>query len=409
MTTVVLNRIPLDLVPYDAVLEELGSDVAVLADARSAPPAAVERLRRAFRQVSLVEGYESTGRLERAVLDLAAETPIRRIVAPSELDLLRAARLREVLGVPGQTYESALAYRDKVVMKQRVRAAGLSVPRFAAVHEPSDVVAFVRSHGLPAVLKPRLGAGSVGIQLLRSAEDVRAALETRFFAEEPGVSTLEIEELVDGEMFHVNGFVRDGAVVAIWPSRYVNDCRKFIDGLPQGSFTLEAGDPDAERLCDFTRQVLRALPTPETTAFHAEVWLRPDGTSTLCEIASRVGGPEVPAQFEVAFGVDLRAAFLRGQAGLPVPIEGPAARPRVVAGELLLPLRRGRLLEAPAACSLEGVVSYELTAEAGREYEGPRDINDYVASVVLRADDEAAMRARIDGVIAWFEGSCRWG
>ncbi|MFB9903826.1 hypothetical protein [Allokutzneria oryzae] len=44
------------------------------------------------------------------------------LIAMSELDLLRAARVRERVGVAGQDVAGATAFTDKVVMKRAPRA-----------------------------------------------------------------------------------------------------------------------------------------------------------------------------------------------------------------------------------------------------------------------------------------------
>lgn len=45
--------------------------------------------------------------------------------------MLTAARLRERLGIPGMSLDAVRGFRDKQLMKDRVAAAGLRVPRSA--------------------------------------------------------------------------------------------------------------------------------------------------------------------------------------------------------------------------------------------------------------------------------------
>jgi len=141
---------------------------AALADAHPAVHAHYDRV------IALPGAFDDNALVEAEIFALHAATPIANIVSVGEAAILRAARLREALGVPVQSVASALAYRDKVDMKQRVARAGVRVPRYRAVDAPSDLLAFVRDVGYPVVLKPRSGAGGVDTVVLRDAGAVRA-------------------------------------------------------------------------------------------------------------------------------------------------------------------------------------------------------------------------------------------
>jgi phosphoribosylaminoimidazole carboxylase (NCAIR synthetase) len=47
----------------------------------------------------------------------------------------------------GQTIESALRYRDKVIMKEVLLEAGIRVPVFSAVESAQDIIEFYEKHG----------------------------------------------------------------------------------------------------------------------------------------------------------------------------------------------------------------------------------------------------------------------
>src|SRR3954468_24275477 len=58
---------------------------------------------------------------------------VDRVLANWEIMVLTAARLRERFGVPGMTVDEVRGFRDKQLMKERVAAAGLRVPRAVRV------------------------------------------------------------------------------------------------------------------------------------------------------------------------------------------------------------------------------------------------------------------------------------
>src|SRR5690349_18769225 len=82
---------------------------------------------KAFTRVVAVDQYTAwTTELE--ALHAARQTGADLVLSSSEDDVLRAARIRERLGLPGQSVDSARAFRDKFVMTETVSRAGLRTP-----------------------------------------------------------------------------------------------------------------------------------------------------------------------------------------------------------------------------------------------------------------------------------------
>src|SRR5690606_9843227 len=74
--------------------------------------------------------------------------------------VLLAATLRERLGVPGMSRRTVLGFRDKGLMKAKIRAAGLRAPRAARVRTLAELDEAALHVGFPMVIKPISGAGS---------------------------------------------------------------------------------------------------------------------------------------------------------------------------------------------------------------------------------------------------------
>jgi biotin carboxylase len=89
--------------------------------------------------------------------------------------------LRREFGLTnGQDTESALRFRDKVLMKQRLQEHKISVPTFAAVDCVSDVISFINQYGYPVVVKPRKGYSSIGTTAIRTSEKLATWLAIAF-------------------------------------------------------------------------------------------------------------------------------------------------------------------------------------------------------------------------------------
>lgn len=140
----------------------------------------------------------------------AAEGRVRfdRVIALWEPAVLLAARLREALGVEGMRYEHALLYRDKDLMKQAVAAAGIRVPYHRRATTAAEVREGVEHVGYPAILKPIDGAGSMDTFRVDTPE----ALE-RAIARLGHVSTVNVEEFIDGEEFTYDTVCASGQIL----------------------------------------------------------------------------------------------------------------------------------------------------------------------------------------------------
>jgi hypothetical protein len=64
---------------------------------------------------------------------------VDRILANWEPLVIVAARLRERFGMPGMSVDAVRGFRDKQLMKERVAAAGLRVPRAQRVRSVKEV------------------------------------------------------------------------------------------------------------------------------------------------------------------------------------------------------------------------------------------------------------------------------
>ncbi len=343
------------------------------------------------------------------------------MASTSEDDVIRAARLRERLGLPGQRPASASAYRDKVVMKRLIREAGFAVPHFAPIDHALDLLDFVDAHGYPVVVKPRFGAGAEGVAILRTDKD----LDT-FLTDVPRMGTPLVpgqwmaETFVSAPFFHVDGIMRDGAVIHSWPAQYSGGVAEHLkESVGIGSVLLAPEDERTPLLQQFTADVIAALPpTGQATAFHLEAWID-DGRPVLCEIASRAGGALVAEVYEQAFGVHLAREGLRAQCELPLSLTAQPAAPRAGGGwlcllytetGLLLPPGHGRFDPPTGPCPVPGV-SLTVHLDAGTSCAGARYAGHTAASVLATAapgDPADTVGGRLTEAAEWWARHAGW-
>ncbi|CAL9442820.1 ATP-grasp domain-containing protein [Streptomyces sp. enrichment culture] len=403
-----LSRQPLATRPLHEWLDGTRDEIVLLTTPK-AVAGAEDVLAERFPMHRLVDSYHSWS-AEQAAEEAARAYGVDLVASTSESDVLRAARLRARLGLPGQDVASATAYRDKLVMKQVAAAAGIGVPAFAPVDSPTDLLDFIDAEGFPVVVKPRLGAGAEGVSILRGPADVTAFLDREATSEVPYLpAQWMVEGFVTGEFFHVDGIMRDGRIVHAWPGQYTGGLAERIhDELHIGSVLLAPDDPRTAVLRDMARDVVSALPAaPHPLAFHLEAWIGPDGVPVLCEIASRAGGSLVGDQYAHAFGVHLAREGLRAQCGLPLTLTGQPVAPSVAVGFVLVPPGRGVFVPPAGPCPVPGT-EMTLLREPGARCDGVEHVGDGAASFVVRAETAESVRKLLAEAMQWWHENTAW-
>lgn len=355
-----------------------------------------------YAKVFLVEDYESDSAT--ATLEEAARShKVKRIVSCAEADVLRTAELRELLRIPGQSVDSARAYRDKFVMKTILHEAGIAVARMISPLDRAELESFANAVGYPIALKPRLGAGSKGVRILKSSVAVE---------EEPErwSTPMLAEEWVNGDFLSVDGLMRSGRVVQAWPSFTTANLNAVSGKSLLRSRLLTATDPlrtDVER---FVGEVIAALPAvDELTAFHAEVFWKPDGSLCLNEIACRPGGCGHVPVYERAFGVNLYAESLRGQAGIERELQQLVDLQQRTAAYIWFTPREGKIVNMPSTCPLPDVALYRPTMNNGDMSSGAHAVSDHVAQAFIEGGPNEVLDDRLNAIEAWWHAQRVWG
>lgn len=233
---------------------------------------------------------------------------IDRVLTNWEPLVLLAARLRERWGMPGMSVDTVRGFRDKELMKSRLRAAGLRVPRSRRVRTAAQVREAAEEIGYPLILKPIAGAGCADTFKITSPVELELALPRM-----GGVSEASCEEYIEGEELTYDTVCIRGRPVMENVTQYLPK--------PLDAASNEWVSPIAISVRDLTqpwlagglalgRATLDALGMGDGFT-HMEWYLTPKGEAVFGEIACRPGGAGLVDQMNYTFDIDLYREWAR--------------------------------------------------------------------------------------------------
>jgi len=254
------------------------------------------------------------------VLSVLKTYDIACVVPGTETGVELADELSEKLGVPTNGTGLSQARRNKYVMIETVRRAGLPAARQLCAATSAELVTWFRESGLSkVVVKPLNSAGTDRVAVCTTEEEVEAA--ARAILGQVNMLGLAsdqalIQEFLSGTEFFLNTVSREGQhhFTEIW--RYKKRSINGHDCVYDCNELLPYEGDLSQTLREYTLSVLDALKIGYGPA-HTEVMLTSEGP-VLVETGTRLDGLSVPAVNEAAVGygpLDLTAdAYLDGEA-----------------------------------------------------------------------------------------------
>jgi hypothetical protein len=256
-----------------------------------------------------LQGMMNEERALGPLVDAARRIGADRIETLWEPLVLLAAAAREAVGLPGMDRNTALGFRDKPIMKERLaRAGGIRVPRFGRADTVEGVLQAARTIGYPVVLKPVAGAGTADTWRVNDEDEAKAKLATMGH-----VAEVSIEEFISGTEFTYD-------VVAIEGKPVFESVTQYHPPPLQGR-TLQWISPAQITLRDPTipalevgialgHQVLDALDMG--TGFAHMEWFKTNkGEAVFSEIACRSGGGKLMDAINYANDIDIYREWAR--------------------------------------------------------------------------------------------------
>jgi biotin carboxylase len=252
-----------------------------------------------------------TDQLRSALSSLqAVHGPIARAFGAYEQLQHPLALVREALGIPGLSSAAAHRFRDKAVMKDALRAAGLPVARHALIPAMEALPAAAAAVGFPLVLKPPAGAGARATHRVANAAQLAQLLAE--MPPSPQAPWLA-EEMLQGTEHSLESVSVNGAVVWQSVTRYAPTPLEVLEN-PWIQWTVllprEVDAPAYDDIRAAGRAAVAALGM-DTGVTHCEWFRRPDGSLAISEIAARPPGANMTTMISRATDTDFVAAWVR--------------------------------------------------------------------------------------------------
>ena len=249
----------------------------------------------------------------RRVHDWVRGRTIDQVLANWEPLVVTAARLREQFGLPGMSVDTVRGFRDKQLMKERVAAAGLRVPRAHRARSIKEAWSAVEITGFPAIIKPISGAGSADTYKIESVKDMERVLPHLRHVEEA-----ICEEFIAGVEYTYDTVAIDGKPVYESVTQYTPNALEMRSNEWISPIMLSVRDLDQPHIragIALGRDVLRALGMGDGMT-HMEWFHTTSPTSgqqevVFGEVACRPGGAGVVDMMNYTSDVDLFREWAR--------------------------------------------------------------------------------------------------
>ena len=357
------------------------------------------------------EKYNDDEELENLVIKLHQQEKFDLLIALSEKDILRVAKLRELLGIQGQNYFSALLYRDKYIMKQFAKIIGLNVPEFSTFSEPCELMEKVSKIGFPILIKPLSKSGSEGVHVLKNKEEYDDYLEKKSLWGE----NYDVEQFILGDMYHVDGIVENNELKFVSVSKYWNSLGKSTTLMEStqnttitfADFTINKSDWEFLLLKGETKKFVEKSNFNNGT-IHAEFIIsEKDKTPYFIEIASRTGGLMISDTIEKKYGIIMNEVSFYLQVGQKVTY--PLKNEPENFGFLTVFPQNKKLIEYDVSKIKQdlNVIDFYENHKIGKHYKSTEYMN-HIGIILFKGTSQENMKQKIQYLTRLIDSNIKW-
>lgn len=254
-----------------------------------------------------IEFVKMDTRNENAVFEtcksIAEEEGLAGIFSCSDYFIDISAIVAQKLGLHGPDPNAIKHCRDKAKQLSLLQNARVGIPMFYEASTVEHAVSAAESLGMPVIIKPVEGSGSVGVKLCKNIQDVTEHSSSLFLNEknERGVPIsrrIIVQEMADGPEYSVEMF--NGQVIGI-TKKYLSQPPYFVEtGHDFPAVLSESEKCEIKETAISAVKALNLLWGP----VHIELRLSSKGTKII-EVNPRLAGGFIPELVRLSTGIDL--------------------------------------------------------------------------------------------------------
>ncbi|TIO32262.1 acetyl-CoA carboxylase biotin carboxylase subunit family protein [Mesorhizobium sp.] len=225
---------------------------------------------------------------------LRASYDIAGITSARDEGYATAGKLCRHFDLPGPNPASIERCCDKFAQRELLAQAGVPVPAYRLAANAREVESAAAEIGLPVILKPAVGSGSMGVRLCRNFEEL-AEHTTHLLGTSPRIL---VEEFAQGP--HYSPQIMGNEVIGITASDF-GPPPHFV--YREFTFPALLTDDEYKRIADVSLSCLRALDLGWGPAGIEFRWTKRG--PVVIEVNPRLPGDGDPQLVQLAYGVDL--------------------------------------------------------------------------------------------------------
>lgn len=208
------------------------------------------------------------------VLTVAAERAVRTV-----------ASIANSIGLPGLSLDAAEIATDKSLMREQFEKHGVPSPVSHKCWSLNEADTYARKIGFPVVIKPADNAGSRGVSLVESFENLSKAYNHALSHSQRGL--VLVEEFMPGVEISVELFVYKGKVYFLELSDKIRTPPPY---LLDTTVVFPSDQPDfiQSRACEVAQMAINATGIDMATV-HMELMITKEGVKVV-ELAARGAG-----------------------------------------------------------------------------------------------------------------------
>lgn len=328
-----------------------------------------------------------------AVADFAGGRPLDAVIPVDEVTAVIAAHIADSLGLPQNPIAGAEAARNKYLMRESLRRAGLPVPRYWHFTLDDDLHELANTLSYPCVVKPVSLSTSRGViraddpaGFVAAVARINSILTLPHVKKRGGAAARELlaEEFIPGVEIAIEALLDDEHLEILT----IFDKPDPLNGpfFEETIYVTPSRLPERvqDQASEATLSAARAMGLVRGP-IHAELRINDRGPWVV-EVAARCIGGLCSRSLRFNRGLSLEEIVLMHAAGLDT---SGIRRETLAAGVMMIPIPRAGTLRAVTgldeARTLPGIEDIVITAHITQEIAPPPEGSSYLGFIFSRA------------------------